>query len=234
MKSRCQKWWLGAAASAVLFVGFGGLASAGDEAAAQAGEKIGVEGTFVRVAETDEGWVVLGYRIANESVKEEWMLLDVGMTVLSGVKGQTITRDQIKLVTPDKQVIDLPSTKEYEKARGSLAAMTEKANMMDDSINYFPPGANQACRIGFFLDPTKPMQGVAYDQVELNSQRACLGRLYFHVPGGIQYGNYNLDVVFDNSVVKVPMKIMTKDEAKEFEKQWKQELKEAKHKGHDH
>ena len=234
MKSRCQKWWLGAAATTVLIVGFGGLASAGDETAAQAGEKMGVEGTFVRVAETDEGWVVLGYRIANESVKEEWMLLDVGMTVLSGVKGQTITRDQIKLVTPDKQVIDLPSTEEYEKARGSLAAMTEKANMMDDSINYFPPGANQACRIGFFLDPTKPMQGVAYDQVELNSQRACLGRLYFHVPGGIQYGNYNLDVVFDNSVVKVPMKIMTKDEAKEFEKQWKQELKEAKHKGHDH
>ena len=75
---------------------------------------------------------------------------------------------------------------------------------------------------------------IAYDQVDLSSQRACIGRLYFHVPGGIQYGNYNLDVKFANSVVKVPMKIMTKDEAKEFEKQWKQELKEAKHKGHDH
>ena len=234
MKSRCQKWWLGAAATAVLIVGLGDFASAGDETAAQAGEKIGVEGTFVRVAETDEGWVVLGYKIANESVKEEWMLLDVGMTVLPGVKGQKITRDQIKLVTPDRQVIALPSAEEYGKARASLAAMTERANMMGDSINYFPPGANQVCRIGFFSDPTKPLQGLAYDQVDLNSQRACIGRLYFHVPGGIQYGNYNLDVVFDNSVVKVPMKIMTKDEAKEFEKQWKQELKEAKHKGHDH
>ena len=231
----CRKtWWLPAAAGAVLIIGFGGLASAGDETPAQAGEKIGVEGTFVRVAETDEGWVVLGYKIANESVKEEWMLLDVGMTVLSGVKGQKITRDQIKLVTPDRQVIALPSAEEYGKARASLAAMTEKANMMGDSINYFPPGANQVCRIGFFSDPTKPLQGLAYDQVDLNSQRACIGRLYFHVPGGIQYGNHNLDVQFANSVVRVPMKIMTKDEAKAFEKQWKQELKEAKHKGHKH
>jgi len=88
--------------------------------------------------------------------------------------------------------------------------------------------------IGFFTDPTKPMQGIEYDEVELSSQRACIGRLYFPVPGGIQYGNYNLDVKFANSIVKVPMKIMTKDEAKAFEKQWKQALKEAKHKGHEH
>jgi hypothetical protein len=223
-----------AVAAVLTAVGFGARAAAADETPEQAGEKTGVEGQFVRVAETDEGWVVLGYRIANESVKEEWMLLDVGMTILPGVKGQKITRDQIKLVAPDRQVITLPSPEEYGKARASLAAMTERANMTGDSINYFPPGANQMCRIGFFSDPTKPMQAMAYDEVELNSQRACIGRLYIHVPGGIQYGNYNLDVQFANSVVRVPMKIMTKDEAKAFEKQWKAESKKSKHKGHDH
>jgi len=222
-----------AAAAVMTAVGFGAVAAA-NETPTQAGEKVGIEGQFVRVAETDEGWVVLGYRIANESVNEEWMLLDVGMTVLPGGKGQNITRDRIKLVTPDKQVIALPSPEEYGKARGSLAAMTERANMTHDSINYFPPGANQACRIGFFSDPTKPMQGLAYDEVALNPQRACIGRLYFHLPGGIQYGNYNLDVQFANSVVRVPMKIMTKEEAKSFEKQWKAESKKRKHEGHDH
>jgi hypothetical protein len=234
MKKQGLFWMMVAAVVALTMFGFGGLTAAQDESAAQAGEKTGVEGQFVRVAETDEGWVVLGYGIANESVKEEWMLLNVGMTVLRGVKGQTITRDQIKLVTPDRQVIALPSTEEYNKARGSLAAMNERANVMGESINYFPSGANQACRIGFFSDPTKPALGMAYDQVELNSQRACLGRIYFHVPGGIQYGNYNLDVQFANSVVRVPMKIMTKDEAKAFEQQWKAESKKNKHKGHDH
>jgi ribosome recycling factor len=71
---------------------------------------------------------------------------------------------------------------------------------------------------------------MAYNEVDLNAQRACVGRLYFHVPGGIQYGNYNLDVQFANSVVRVPMKIMTKEEAKDFDKEWKEESKQEKHK----
>jgi hypothetical protein len=209
-------------------VGFAAAAAAEEETAAQAGEKTGVEGTFVRVAENGEGWVVLGYEIANSSVGNEWMLLDVGMTVMQGVKGQKITRDQVKLVTPEGKVLPLPSDEEFAKARGSLAAMTERDNMMHPSINYFPPGADQACRIGFFSDPTRPAQSLAYDEVDLNSQRACVGRLYFHVPGGIQLGNYNLDVQFANSIVRVPMKIMTKEEAKKFEKEWKEAEKKAK------
>ena len=35
---------------------------------------------------------------------------------------------------------------------------------------------------------------------------------------------------FSNSIVRVPMKIMTKEEAKTFEKEWKEAKKEAKHK----
>ena len=187
-------------------------------------------GTFVRVAENEEGWVVIGYRAANESVGQDWMLLDMGLTVKSGARDNTINRDQITLVTPEGQVVPLPSNEEYSNARASLAAMTERANMVRDSINYFPPGTNQPCRIGFFSDPTKPLQSMAYDQVNLNPQRACIGRLYFHVPGGIQLGNYNLDVAFADSVVRVPFDIMTKEQAKEFEKKWKKAQKAAKKK----
>src|SRR6187549_991476 len=39
------------------------------------------EGQFVRMAYNNEGYVTLGYRVAQESVGEEWMLLDVGFTV---------------------------------------------------------------------------------------------------------------------------------------------------------
>jgi len=226
-KSRALKFWL-TVAVAVSFVAFGTVATAEEESAAQAGEQVGVVATFVRVADTDEGWVVVGYSIANESVKNKWMLLDVGMTVKKGSKSQTISRDDVKLVTPDDTVLPLPTQKEFMKVRGELAAMTERANMMGESINYFPPEANQPCRIGFFADPTKPVADMAFDTVELNSQRACVGRLYFNVPDGIQYGNYNVDVKFSESVVKVPIKIMTKQEAKAFEKQWKEEKKEKK------
>ena len=84
--------------------------------------------------------------------------------------------------------------------------------MQRDSINYFPPRANQACRIGFFSDLESP--AMPFDEVEVSPTRACMGRLYFHVPGGIVYGQHWLNVKFQNSVVRVPFKILTKDEEK--------------------
>jgi hypothetical protein len=40
-----------------------------------------MEGKFVRAAYNNEGYVILGYQLVNRSVGEEWMLLEVGMTV---------------------------------------------------------------------------------------------------------------------------------------------------------
>ena len=222
--------WL--VAAAMLVLGTGGVGVFAQETPEQAGEKVGVEGTFVRVAANQEGWVVLGYRIANESVGKEWMLIDLGLALQKGVKDQTITRDQIKLVTPDHQVISIATQEEYEKVAGSLEAMERKANEFGDSINYFPPGTTRPCRIGFYTDTAHAMRGPAFDQVDVGSDRACVGRVYFHIPGGVQLGNYNLDVKFANSVVKVPVEIMTEEQAKEFEKKWKEAMKKAKHEGH--
>ena len=43
-----------------------------------------LEGEFVRVAYNNEGYVTLGYRIANGSVGEEWMYLQAGVTLRFG------------------------------------------------------------------------------------------------------------------------------------------------------
>ena len=40
-----------------------------------------MEGKFVRAAYNNEGYVIMGYQPANRSVGEEWMLLEVGITV---------------------------------------------------------------------------------------------------------------------------------------------------------
>jgi hypothetical protein len=165
------------------------------------------------------------------------MMLDVAMTVQEGAKDQKITRDDILLLAPDGTAIPMLTREGYFKNRGPLEMMEKRANesvQTGDSVNYFPPKANIPCHIEFFADPGNQVKTPTYDELELNSDLACVGRLYFHVPGGIQYGNYNLDVQFANSVVRVPMKIMTKEEAKEFEQQWKAESKKYKHKGHDH
>ncbi len=193
-------------------------------------QKVGVKGEFVRYGYNDEGWVVLGYRAANDSVGKEWLLLDVGITLKKGVKNQQLTPDELSLIAPDGSVIPLASQQEYAAAAGSLAGLEKKANKMGDSINYFPPGTNQPCRIGFFTSTSQPNRGPVYDFVELSWERACVGRLYFQVPGGIQYGRYFLDVKFDDSAVQAPFLIMTKEELKENKKKYKELEKEAKKK----
>ncbi len=65
-------------------------------------------------------------------------------------------------------------------------------------------------------------RAMAWDEVELTNRRACLGRLFFKVPGGIAYGQHWLNVKFQNSLIRVPFRILTKDE----EKLLSQELQE--------
>jgi hypothetical protein len=188
--------------------------------------KIGIKGELVRVAHTNDGWVTLGYRTANSSVGQEWMLLEVGMTVIPGTPPQKITRDDVSLTTPQGVEIPLASQEAFNQA--SLRALDARAKTVRDSINYFPIEAKNACRIGFFTDIADVGRGLAFDQVELSFQRACFGRLYFQIPNGIQYGQHFLNVRFANSVVNVPMKIMTKDELKQAKKEYKELEKEIK------
>jgi len=203
------------------------LAVGGTAAAALAQEKLqppqpGVpevytlQGQFVRVAYNNEGYVSLGYRTANQSVGEEWMLLEIGLTVFTGTKDYVLGRDGLTLSTPDGKTLPLPSVAESRKA--NLRGLEMRANASRDSINYFPPDATRPCRIGFFADLNS--RAMPYDQVELSSRRACVGRIYFNVPGGIQYGQHFLNVQFEKSLVRAPFRILTKDEEKEFSKSW--------------
>lgn len=173
-------------------------------------EAFTLEGKFVRAAYNNEGYVILGYQPANRSIGGEWMLLDVGMTLLGKTPNYTLKRDAISIETPDGKTIALATVS--EQRAGGTQALQKRANMQRDSINYFPRVANQPCRLGFFAELDSP--AMPFDEVELSPVRACLGRLYFHVPGGITYGQHWLNVKFENSLVRVPFRILTKDEEK--------------------
>src|SRR6476620_2052623 len=176
-----------------------------------------MEGKFVRAAYNNEGYVILGYQLVNRSVGEDWMLLEVGMTVRDRVPDYTLKRDALSLDTPDCKTLPLPSITDHRAANTSALQAREKVQR--DSINYFPPSASRPCRIGFFSDLDSPP--MAYDEVTLSSQRACLGRLYFHMPGGIKYGQHWLNVKFEKSLVRVPFRILTEEEEKLLSKNYK-------------
>ena len=176
-----------------------------------------MEGRFVRAAYNNEGYVILGYQVANLSVGDPWILLEVGMTVLGKTPDFKMTRDALSLSTPDGKTIPLPSNGDFQKA--NLAALEQRAKVTRDSINYFPVEASQACRVGFFAELQQ--RAMAWDEVEMSSRRACLGRLYFPVAGGITYGQHFLNVKFQNSVIRVPFRILTKEEDKLLDKNYK-------------
>ncbi len=176
-----------------------------------------MEGRFVRAAYNNEGYAILGYRLANNSIGEEWMLLEFGVTLRDGVPDYAMTRDALSIETPYGNTIALASIEESRKA--PISALEDRAKVQSDSINYFPPSARQPCRIGFFAELDSAAR--AWDKVELSSVRACMGRLYFHIPGKISYGQHWLNVKFAKSVVRVPFRILTEEEYKLLDKNYK-------------
>jgi len=176
-----------------------------------------LEGEFVRIAYNNEGFATLGYRMAQEEVGKDWVLLAVGITLRKPTKDFTMKRASLSLTTPDGKRLPLPTQQQYQGA--NLQALNMRAQVMNDSINYFPPDASQPCAIKFFanLDSAFPL---AYDQTELSWQRVCLGRLYFNVPGGIQLGQHFLNIKFANSELQVPFRTVSKEDEKVLRKKW--------------
>jgi hypothetical protein len=183
-----------------------------------------MEGRYVRAAYNNEGYAILGYKLANLSVGEEWLLLEVGFALRDGRPDYDLTRQAISLETPDGKTIPLPTIEEFRK--GDVRALQMRERVQRDSINYFPPNAHRACSIQFFTDVDS--RAMPWDKVELTNQRACLGRLYFPVPGGVKYGQHWLNVKFAKSLVRVPFRILTKEEEKYLEKNYSDIEKQVK------
>ena len=138
-----------------------------------------MEGKFVRAAYNNEGYVILGYQATNRSVGEEWMLLEVGMTVLDKTPDYTLTRDAFSLETPDGKTIPLATV--TEQREGNPQAIQQRAKVQRDSINYFPPMASRACAILFF--PDLGSRALPYDLVDISNDRACHRPSLFSHPG---------------------------------------------------
>jgi len=118
----------------------------------------------------------------------------------------------------------LPTISEHRE--GNTTALQNREKVQRDSINYFPPTASRACGLTFFPELNSRVMPV--DEVELSKERACLGRLYFKIPGGIKYGQHWLNVKFEKSLIRVPFKILTKDEEKLLDKNYKSISKQVK------
>ena len=153
------------------------------------------------------------------------MQLEVGLTMRSPAKDFTLKREHLSIKTPDGSTIGLATQKEYAEA-GYLRALNQRMRVMRDSINYFPVEANRALQHPVLRQPRRGGPQLAYDQVELSTTRGCVGRLYFHLPGGSKSASTGSTSPSARAMVQLPFRILTKEEAKQFSKSW-EDLKQA-------
>lgn len=218
------------AVTAALAVALPSVPATAQEANAEGKAHLSFPGEYVRRVANDQAVVNLGYRTANASVGQEWMLIEISMTVFPG-NDMTLTRDDFWLTTPDGNKVLLASQEQFNQGMGAVRALDARANVTRDSLNYLPKRANMPCRIGFFSDASTPSRGLTYTQFSMGPDSFCAGRLYFVIPDGIEYGQHFLNIQIPGQVMRVPFKIMTKEELKEAKamvKQWEKEQKELR------
>ena len=107
------------------------------------------------------------------------------------------------LRTPDGSQIPAPSQKEFNEAYSGLRANISQANVAREPMDYFPPNRVD-CAIQFYVAPG---EGVAFDQVTVNDRRACQGKLFFNIPGGIQPGRWVLGIDLEETDIRIPFQL---------------------------
>src|SRR3954469_15627699 len=93
-----------------------------------------MEGKFVRAAYNNEGYVILGYQIANRTIGSEWIMLDVGIALMERIKPFRLKREALSLDTPDGTV-PLPSIEEYRQNEHKVQPLQLRLKAQRDSID---------------------------------------------------------------------------------------------------
>ena len=135
-----------------------------------------------------------------------------------------MTREALSLETPDGKTIPLPTVSEQREGNPRRFSNGRRSSAIPSTT--FRRSASRACAILFF--PELGLGRCRTTMVDLSNDRACLGRLYFKIPGGIAYGQHWLNVKFQNSLVRVPFRILTEEEEKFFSKNYKSIEKQVK------
>ncbi len=146
--------------------------------------------------------LVIGFRYASLNPGEEWLLLELAITSPSG-RSAEIKRGDVFVRTPDGTRIPLASQEDFSHAYGGLRSKLRKADVGRDPMDYFPP-SRQPCAVEFFAIPG---EGVTFDQLTVNDLRACEGRLFFMVPGGVQPGKWVFGMDLVESKIRVPFNL---------------------------
>jgi hypothetical protein len=146
--------------------------------------------------------VIVDYKFANLNQGEDWIILNVAITS-SESKAIEVRRDHVLVRTPDGRKIPLPSYPDFIAAYPELQSAARRAALASDPIDFTQAG-RQTCDLRF-----QPLPGTvtALESVYVNMRKICQGLLYFPVQGGVQPGNWEFIIEFEEFDARVPFEL---------------------------
>lgn len=183
------------AAVAALGALFGTAARAETPAstATDAGSTIAVyQGPRIQVAVSDQ--------YARYHPEGQWLMLDAEMSATGGPI--SIPRSGVAVRTPGGEVIPLATQQEFEKGYPELVSPIWQANVLKERLGYFLTEHPRPLHL-FRLHGV----GWVWPAVVLDPFHNCYGRLYFHLPSGVQKGRYELLIALPKTEVVIPFNV---------------------------
>ncbi len=142
---------------------------------------------------------LVSFRWADDHLGDEWLVLVVWLSGGRAAATQ-VDRNEIHVRGPDGTRYPLPSQQAFREAYPEIQASLRSVDLS------YPPGrgfAGDRRPSGrWFL--AGPWEGFAYDTVDVSPFHFCSGPLVFLVPGGIQPGQWVLEIDLEESKVRIP------------------------------
>jgi hypothetical protein len=157
-------------------------------------------GKYILMSRGPEAEVVVGYRYAQQNLGAEWLLLEIAATS-PPKQNARIERSKVSIKTPNGTTVPLATQTEFSEAYRGLQSSIRASDVVRDPMDYWPP-RKQNCDIRFFVAPGS---GVSFDEFSVNDFRACQGKFFFKIPGGVQAGRYVLSIDFEESEIRIPI-----------------------------
>ncbi len=129
-----------------------------------------------------------------------WLLLDVEMGAAGGPI--RIPRGAVAVRTPRGDVVPLATQQEFAAGYAELASPIRLADLHRERLGYLLPERIRPLNL-FRVNGV----GWVWPWVLLDPFHNCYGRLYFHLPGGVTTGRYELVIRLGEEEVAIPFNV---------------------------
>lgn len=146
--------------------------------------------------------VIVDYTYAARGTGDNWLIVNVAVTGWES-KAVEVRRGHVVVKTPDGRRIPLPEYGDFIKGYPEVQSASRRAALASQPID-FSQGGRRTCALAF-----QPLPGTrtALESVYVNMRQICQGLLFFPIQGGVQAGEWEFVIEFEEFEARVPFEI---------------------------